>query len=89
MIKIYSILDKIPGVYSNPFYLKSNAVALREIKYLINEDKQQNIFNTNIKDKALYCLGQFNEETGIIKPLDKPEFIINLIDLKEDSNEQK
>ena len=56
MIKIYSILDKVPGIYSNPFYLKSNAVALREIKYLINEDKNQNIFNTNIKDKALYCL---------------------------------
>ena len=83
MIKIYSILDKIPGVYSNPFYLKSNAVALREIKYMINEDKNQNIFNTNVGDKSLYCLGEFNEETGIIVPNQKPEFIINLIDLKE------
>ena len=89
MIKIYSILDKVPGIYSNPFYLKSNAVALREIKYLINEDKNQNIFNTNIKDKALYCLGSFNEETGIITSNDKPEFIINLIDLKEEVNNEQ
>lgn len=87
MIKIYSILDKIPGVYSNPFYLKSNAVALREIKYLINEEKQPNIFNTNIKDKALFCLGEFNEESGEIISK-KPEFIINLIDLKEETNNE-
>ena len=84
MIKVYTILDKVAGIYSNPFYLKSNAVALREISYLINEEKQPNMFNTNIKDKALYCLGDFNEETGIIKPLDKPEFIINLLDLKSE-----
>lgn len=66
MVKIYSIKDTKIG-YMSPIYLQNDGVAIREFSNLRNSE-QKNIVNTNPEDKELWCLGEFDEQTGIIIP---------------------
>lgn len=86
MIKVFSIYDKVSAIYSQPFYLKSIPVAIREITSLVNDKSQPNLFNTNINDKTLILIGEFDEETGELNPLEKHQIINNLSDYVQ--NEQ-
>ncbi len=79
MIKVFTIYDKVSQIYSQPFYLKSIPVAIREITSLVNDKRQENLFNTNINDKSLYLIAEFDEETGLITPMEH-KFINNLSD---------
>lgn len=71
MIKIYVIYDMVADFYSQPFYLKNDLIAKREITTLVNDQSQPNIFNTNTKDKVLYSIGEFDENTAEIVPTKK------------------
>lgn len=75
-MKIYAIKDTIVGAFTAPFYQKNNSVAIRTITNAINNERE---LQNNAKDLQLYCLGEFNEETGEIQS--NVEFIINIIDL--------
>lgn len=87
MIKIYTIYDIVADVYSQPFYLKNNEIAKREIANLVNDNSQQNIFNTNVDDKVLYLIGEFDENNAVIVPVEKSK-VFMLKDLVS-KNEQK
>lgn len=63
MLKVYSIKDTKIG-FMNPFYLQNNAVAIREFSNGANSP-QANAINTNPEDKELWCLGTFDENTGV------------------------
>lgn len=88
MIKIYTVYDTVADIYSQPFYLKNNEIAKREIKNLVNDNSQPNLFNTNIEDKILYLIGEFDENKAIITPLEH-ERVIHLKDLKESPKDVK
>ena len=62
--KIYSIKDTKIG-YMSPMYLQNDGVAIREFTNARNSE-QKNIVNTNPEDKELWCLGEFNDQTGVI-----------------------
>lgn len=88
MIKIYTVYDMVADVYSQPFYLKNNEIAKREIRNLVNDNQQPNLFNTNIEDKILYLIGEFDENKALIKPIEH-ERVIHLKDLKETPKDVK
>lgn len=79
---IFSIYDKVSKKYYNPFFFPNKEVCMRDLRHIINSD---NSFQF-VEDLALYVLGSFDERSGSIT-VDKPEFIVNLIDLKEVNNE--
>ena len=69
---MYVIRDTLVG-YMTPFCQPNHAFAKRAFKNAANDSKPNNV-NTNPEDKELYFVGEFDESTGVITPVN-PEFI--------------
>ncbi|MBR5012746.1 MAG: hypothetical protein IKY15_02275 [Clostridia bacterium] len=63
-LKVFAIKDTKIG-FMNPFFTHNEGVAIREFTNGANE-VQKNAINTNPEDKELWCLGSFDDETGIM-----------------------
>lgn len=74
-MQVYSILDNVSGNYGNPQLGTNDATAIRATKDLINRD--ENIRN-HASDYALYRIGEFDDQTARIEPLEKPELLLKL-----------
>lgn len=72
-LNIYCIKDTVVGEFESPFYMKNHGTAIRACADAIEQGKMP-----NAKDKQLYCLGEFDTETGIIAS--KVDFVSNLAD---------
>ena len=68
---VFSIRDRVTGLYSEPFYSVNKQSALRHFNYIMS--------NANMvsADCELYQVGSFNNESGIFSAFEKPEFICN------------
>lgn len=65
LFKMYAIKDEVAGEFGPVQVLKNDAVACRMFKnVMINEAKN----NINPDDFSLYCLGDFDNESGSISP---------------------
>ena len=84
MLKIYSIKDTKAG-FMNPIYLQNDEIAIRSIKKAAN-DVQPNAVNDFPEDKELWCLGTFDEDTGLISAI-QPKFLVRVIDFIEKRGE--
>lgn len=83
MKQIYDYYDKVACVYSGQFGIFPNdGTAIRTYKTLLNSRKLPPLVLSNPADFAIYRLGSFNEETGVIEG--KPECLGHFIDLLED-----
>ena len=60
--KLYSIKDTKVG-FMNPFVSNNDGVAIRTFTNGANEP-EKNAINTNPEDKELWCLGEFDDQTG-------------------------
>lgn len=71
MIKsIYSVFDSKAAIFSPPFYMSNNAMAIRSFGEIV-EDKNTMVAR-HPEDFSLYMLGAFDDETGnlaSIKPI--------------------
>lgn len=82
MMKIYDLYDKVACTYSGNFGLFNNdTAASRTYKTLLKTGKLPPLMLSNPGDYGLYCLGEFNQETGEIKP--ENSLVCHLIDLVE------
>lgn len=79
-MKIYSIKDTKIGKMANPFYQYNDETAIRLIKAIVNSKNNNDELALFPEDKALYNIGEFNEDTGEITS--KVEFIANCIEFK-------
>lgn len=79
-MKIYGIFDRaIQAFAAMPFFQPTNAAAIRVMKDELNRQGSQ--LAAHPEDFELLHLGDFNEETGEIKP--NKELVVRLQDLKE------
>ena len=78
ILKIYAIKDTVVGAYMQPFYLHNNNEAKRAFANAVNDEKSE--ANKTYKDLQLWCLGTYNNETGLIES--KIEYIMNGIEAK-------
>ena len=63
--KVYSVRDDLAEVFNNPFLSINDDTAKR--------DFMQGAMESNIKnDIALYCIGEFNDNSGLLVPLPTP-----------------
>ena len=70
MKNLYSVYDKVAGIYNPPFVAENVETAKRAF----NNAMEKSPFSS---DMALYVLGSFADDTdGVITPC-KPEFICN------------
>jgi len=79
MPKLYALKDVKIG-FMNPWPCQNDPVAIREFTRGAN-DTQPNSINTDIEDKELWGLGEYNDETGVITP--NVRFICRATEVKQ------
>lgn len=67
--EMYSIYDRVVGLYGEPFYSVNCDSAKRRFFYLMNNAQMVS------SDCDLYFLGSFDNTLGKIDSLDSPKFI--------------
>lgn len=77
---IYAIFDRKAKTYSDVFLSPNHGTAMRDFSYLVENVSAKQFIK---KDLELYCLGTFNSVDGVVKGLDVPEFISEVINENE------
>lgn len=75
MKKLYTVRDVLAGFgvqngVPAVLDLPNDQVAIRMLKGSCAKGAQANVLNTNPEDKELWCIGEFDEQTGRIKAID-------------------
>ena len=71
-----SIYDSKAEIWLDPWVVTSRAAAARQFHSQVN-DERNTMLNQYPEDYTLFCLGEFDDRTGEIKPLGAPESIVN------------
>lgn len=66
---IYSIYDRVSGLYAEPFYATKEELAVRKFDYFMSNSPMVAL------DCELYLLGSYNSETGYLVSYEKPIFV--------------
>lgn len=74
---MYSIRDAKAEVYNSPFYQKTHGEAERNFRQLIHDEKS--MVAKYPEDYDLYYLGEYDDNTGLIKALDTPQHVAKAI----------
>lgn len=78
--KIYCVKDVLVG-FKPPFVAPNDNFAIRMLSQLVN-DINSNDIKTNPKDYQLFCIGEFDDQTGEF--VSDVRFLSNAIDLKSE-----
>lgn len=73
--KAFSIRDSKAEVYFSPFYQKTTGEAERSFAQLVNDP--QTMVGKFPEDYDLYLIGEWNDQTGLLTPLDTPLHVMN------------
>jgi len=79
-INIFAVFDKKAVSYLQPFYFTQKGQAIRSFEDAVNDP--QTSFNKHPEDYSLFKLGEFDDQSGIIKSTN-PEFIEEALNLKK------
>lgn len=60
--QVFSVRDSKAAAYALPFFLPRMEVALRSFRDAVKNPEHD--MHRHPEDYALYCLGEFNDETG-------------------------
>lgn len=83
-MKLYSILDRKSHTYGAPMMFDQDEIAKRTLKIALSENGLGKTIALYPEDFEVYCLGEFDQETGEVLPDIK--FVTNVADLKEKQN---
>lgn len=67
-INQYAIYDNKLKAFGAPFFQANNAVALREFENAVKAHDSK--FGQHPEDYSLFLIGEFDDHTGVVKPLD-------------------
>ena len=70
---IYSIFDKKAMYHRSQFFMRSDAEAVRQLHLAANDSRSDIAMFPD--DFALYCLGEFNINDGVITPFAPIKFV--------------
>lgn len=79
-LKVYSIYDNAAKAFMPPFYMQSDAVAIRGFSDEIN--KPDSHLGQHCSDFYLYCLGDFEDSRGVF--MNAIRLLVNGSNLKKD-----
>jgi len=79
-LKMYSIRDAKGEVYNVPFFQKTHGEAERNFTELVRDEKS--MISKYPDDYDLYYLGQYDDNSGLVEPLDTPEHVQKAAHLK-------
>jgi hypothetical protein len=69
-MKIFSIYDSKADAYATPFFFKRDGEAIRAFTQLANDNNSQ--VGKFPSDYTLFELGEYDETTGVITPVETP-----------------
>jgi len=81
VLKIFSVRDSKGEIFGQPFFQKTPGEAERSFKMLVNDS--QSIPSKYPEDFDLYYIGQFDDQSGKVQPIDTPMHIVKAIALKD------
>lgn len=92
-MKVYSMYDEKAEAFNRPFIFTTHGQATRAFSDGVR-DPQSNLCK-HYKDYSLYCIGTFDEETGLLEPLTPVELVcrasefvaLTPVDLKKEGEE--
>lgn len=76
-MKLYSVFDKKSGLYSIPFGAENDIIARRAFYRSATSSSDLSVFP---EDFDLYCLGEFNTQSGALSP-DFPVFVASGLEI--------
>jgi len=86
MKNVYTIKDEVSTGYNPPFCATTNAEAFRTFLNLARD--KSNMIGLHPGDYTLWCIGTFNEQTGILAG-QEPERMIQASDLLKLNDDQE
>ncbi|MGE0175404.1 MAG: phage ORF5 protein [Oligoflexales bacterium] len=81
VLKVYSIRDSKAQVFHPPFFQKTHGEAERSFKELANDNK--NFIGKYPEDYDLYYLGEYDDNGGLLMPIDTPQHITKAVQVKD------
>lgn len=81
-LNVYSVKDEVAGDHPFTFEAPNDGMMERIVKGALLS-KEQNVINTNIKDKVIYLIGTRDTTTGEIKG-ETPIFIKRISEIRLD-----
>jgi hypothetical protein len=80
-LKTYAIRDAKAEVFNTPFYQKTHGEAERSFKQLVSD--AQSMVSKFPDDYDLYYLGEYDDQTGKLHPIDTPQHIVKAVQLQQ------
>lgn len=87
-MNIYSIKNEKLGFFNRPIYCENNAEALSYIQNVLMSDADRALLGLK-DDLALYFLGTFNSDSGIIGGIIEPQLVCSLREIFDTIPEDK
>lgn len=75
---VVCLRDKVSEMFMQPMFVPSVGVAYRGIQDEAARGGDDNVLAKHPQDFALYHLGSFDENTGMLSPLDKPVLLVEV-----------
>lgn len=75
--RIFSVYDKKTEQYGVPFFIVNRSAAIRAVTSSFNDN---NMMSKHPHDFAIYDLGEYDDETGLLSP-QSPQFVIDIFEL--------
>lgn len=82
-LKLYAIHDSAVKEFIGPEAARTHGEAERKFKMNVNNKDNGHLYNSP-ENFGLYCVGEYDSETGKIEALKEPQHIISAIQCKED-----
>lgn len=79
-LKVFAIRDSKAEIFNLPFFNKTPGEAERNFKSLVNDGKST--VSQYPDDFDLYYLGEYDDQSGVVKSLDTPQHIVKAVQLK-------
>lgn len=83
ILKVFSVFDSKAKVFSNPFYCVNSGVAVRSFEQAVNDPASD--FSRWSSDYTLFELGEFHDDSGLMKCLDTPVSLGLAVEYKRSS----
>lgn len=72
---VLSVWDEAAGVFGRPMAMVSKATGVRSFTDEVNRAGADNPMNCHPGDFKLYCLGEFDDNSGVMSSYERPEVL--------------
>lgn len=83
ILKIFCVYDSAVSTFVTPHFARTHGEAERNFKMAVNDPKSGHLFNSP-EQFSLHYVGDYDELTGIIKPLTAPQSVVSAAQCKND-----